>query len=104
VALLFALLFVGLKIATALVHAHFGMSGMLGLGVAAGLVDVDPFVLSLVQGTFSGRLMIQVLLLAIMVNTIAKGLYFSSLSRGNRFPALWRYGLLAVCHVPLMWL
>jgi uncharacterized membrane protein (DUF4010 family) len=103
VALLFALLFVGLKVATGVAHAQFGQLGVLGLGTVSGLVDVDPFVLSVAQGALSGRLAIQALLVAVMVNTLAKGLYFISLSGRNRFSVLWRYGLWALCHVPLMW-
>ncbi len=103
VALLFALLFVGLKVATGVVKAHFGQLGVLGLGTVSGLVDVDPFVLSVAQGALSGRLAIQALLVAVMVNTLAKGFYFTSLSGRNRLTVLWRYGLWALCHVPLMW-
>ncbi|MEI8121227.1 MAG: MgtC/SapB family protein [bacterium] len=103
VALLFALLFVGLKVATGVVHTQFGQLGVLGLGTVSGLVDVDPFVLSVAQGALSGRLAIQALLVAVMVNTLAKGLYFASISGRNRFPVLWRYGLWVACHVPLMW-
>ena len=103
VALLFACLFVGLKVAVSLAHQYLGPSGVLGLGVLAGLADVDPFVLSLVQGALSGRLMIQGLLIAVMVNTLAKGVYFVMLSRQNARQVMWRYGIWAACHVPLMW-
>lgn len=104
VALLFALLFVGLRVATSLSQAHFGEMGVLGLGTIAGLVDVDPFVLSAVQGALTGRLMMQAVLMALMINTLAKGFYFAALSRRNRVAAFWRFGVLAACHVPLMWL
>ena len=100
----FALMFVVIKVGVALAKEYFGQAGVLGLGVFSGVVDVDPFVLSLVQGTLSGRLMIQALLLAVMVNTLAKGIYFTVLSRGNRFQSMWRYMVWAACHVPLMWL
>jgi uncharacterized membrane protein (DUF4010 family) len=104
VALLFALLFVALKIGTTLARDYFGQAGLLGLGALSGLADVDPFVLSLVQGTISGSLLIKAVLIALMVNTLAKGIYFASLSRANRVACLWRYGLWTACHVPLMWL
>jgi uncharacterized membrane protein (DUF4010 family) len=103
IALLFAALFVGLRIATNLARDHFGHMGVLGLGTLAGLVDVDPFVLSLVQNPPAMRRAIQAVLLAVMVNTLAKGCYFAVLSRVNRWRTLWRYGLWAAAHVPLMW-
>ena len=104
VAVLFAFLFVGLKVATGLAVKYLGQGGVFGLGAVSGLVDVDPFVLSLVQGALSGRLMVQALLVAVMVNTLVKGVYFASLSRGNWAGVMWRYGVWALCHVPLMWI
>lgn len=103
VALFFAMLFVVLKIGTALAKEAFGQAGVLSLGAVSGLADVDPFVLSVVQGALSGPLLVQAVLMALMVNTLAKGIYFASLSKGNRMACLWRYGLLAGSHVPLMW-
>ena len=104
VAVLFALLFVTVKIATSFAHAHFGQLGVMGLGAFSGLVDVDPFVLSVVQGSLTGRLAIQAMLMAVMVNTLAKGVYFSTLAGRNRGAVMWRYGVWAACHIPLMWL
>lgn len=102
VALLFALLFMGLKIATGLAADHFGSGGVLAMGALAGLADVDPFVLSLVQSRLAGRLVMQAMLLAVMANTLAKGCYFASLSRGRYAMSLGRYLLWGACHVPLV--
>jgi uncharacterized membrane protein (DUF4010 family) len=102
VALLFALLFVGLRIATGLASEHYGHTGVLAMGALAGLADVDPFVLSLVQGAHGARLILQGVLLAVMVNTLAKGCYFAVLSGGNRGPALARYLLWAALHIPVV--
>jgi hypothetical protein len=41
-------------------------------------------------------------LLAMMSNTIAKGVYVAVLSDRVRRDAAWRYGVWAVLHVPLM--
>jgi len=103
VAVIFGVVFVVVKVGVALAKEYFGQAGVLGLGVLSGVVDVDPFILSLVQGSLSGRLMIQAILLAVMVNTLAKGVYFTVLSRGNRMQSIWRYIVWAACHVPLMW-
>lgn len=102
VAVIFAVIFVLVKVGIAAAGEFFGQVGVLGLGILSGVVDVDPFVLSLVQGALSGPLMLQALLLAVMVNTLAKGIYFCVLSPGNRAQTLWRYLLWAACHVPLM--
>ena len=104
VALLFAVIFVGLKVATNLARENFGQVGVFGLSVLSGLVDVDPFFLSVVQGPSQGRLMVQAIIIAVMMNTLAKGTYFAALSRGNRVRVLWRYGLWAACHLPLLWI
>jgi uncharacterized membrane protein (DUF4010 family) len=77
---------------------------VLGLGAVSGLVDVDPFVLSVAQGALSGRLAIQALLLALLVNTLAKGVYFAGIAGRNRLAVLWRYGFWSACHVPLLWM
>jgi hypothetical protein len=39
-----------------------------------------------------------------MSNTIAKGSYFAALSRERRRDTIWRYGLWALLHLPLMFL
>ncbi len=104
VAVIFGVVFVGVKVGVALAKEYFGQAGVLGVGILSGVVDVDPFVLSLVQAPLLGRLMIQALLLAVMVNTLAKGIYFATLSGGNRIQSMWRYIVWAACHVPLMWL
>ncbi len=104
-ALGFALLFVVLGIATQLVQAHFGGSALLALAGVVGVVDIDPFILSLVQGNPTpAPLLIAAILVAMMVNTLAKGIYFASLARTIRRPALLRFTLWAVLHLPLAFL
>ena len=102
VAVVFGLVFVVIKVAVALAREHFGQTGVLGLGILSGVVDVDPFVLSIAQGALPGRLILHALLLAVMVNTLAKGVYFTVLSHGNRLQSMGRYAIWAACHVPLM--
>ncbi len=99
VALTFALLFVGLKAATGLARDRLGEAGVLSLAALAGLADVDPFVLSLVQGTQNLRLVLAAVIVAVAVNTLAKGVYFAALSREARRGALTRYGVWAALHV-----
>ena len=99
VALVFALLFVGLRVATGLVRARLGAEGVFALSALAGLVDVDPFVLSVAQNPQSLTLAAGAIVVAVMVNTLAKGIYFASLSREGRLPALTRYSVWAALHL-----
>jgi len=104
-ALMFALLFVVLMVATKLVQAHFGDSALLGLAAVIGVVDIDPFILSLVQSNPEPqRLFVSAILVAMMVNTLAKGVYFSTLAGSIRRPALGRFALWASLHLPLAFL
>lgn len=101
VAVLFALLFVGLKVATGVARERLGDVGLMALSVLAGLADVDPFVLSLMQGP-AVPFAVGAVLMAVMVNTFAKGVYFAVASRGDPKAALTRYGIWAALHA--LWL
>jgi len=101
-ALLFAVLFVVLMVTTRLVQDHFGPSALLGLAGVVGVVDIDPFILSLVQTNAEpARLLVAAILVAMMVNTLAKGIYFATLAGAVRGPALWRFTLWSALHLPL---
>ena len=102
-ALLFALLFVMLKMLTDFVKMQFGQAGVLSLAALTGLVDVDPFILSLVQEPGSGvSLVLQAILVAVMSNTLMKGVYFVVQARTLWRSALWRYVLWGLLHLPLL--
>lgn len=102
-ALVFALLFVALTVLTNLVKTHFGYAGVLSLAGFSGLVDVDPFTLSLAQHPVTALpLTMQLILVALMSNTLMKGVYFSVLAQPVRRSALLRYLLWVVAHLPLM--
>jgi uncharacterized membrane protein (DUF4010 family) len=101
-ALVFALVFVALSVLTALSRQHFGGAGVMLLAVIVGVVDIDPFILSIARGAGGHSLLISAMLLAMMSNTIAKGSYFALLSRERRIDTAWRYGLWALLHLPLL--
>jgi uncharacterized membrane protein (DUF4010 family) len=101
VAVLFALVFVGLKVATGVARARLGDAGVMALAGLAGLADVDPFVLSIMQGP-AMQYAVSAILVAVLVNTLAKGAYFAVASRGGAKAALSRYGIWAALHV--LWL
>ncbi len=102
-ALIFAGLFTLLSAATILAKQALGNTGILGLSAVSGLVDVDPLVLSLARGTAPiAQVMIKAMLVATMSNTLFKGTYFGALAPREKFQAAWRYGLLAVLHLPVL--
>jgi uncharacterized membrane protein (DUF4010 family) len=101
-ALLFAALFVVVRVATEVVKATLGDAGTLALSLVVGVADVDPFILSVIQMPAAGLVLgTGAVILAMMSNTAAKGVYFALLAPAARRSTLWRYGLWAACHIPL---
>jgi uncharacterized membrane protein (DUF4010 family) len=76
-AAVFATLFIALPIGVAWAKAHFGESGIFALGALAGFTDVDPFVLSLAQGstTLDLNVAAAAILLAASANNLLKAVY-----------------------------
>ena len=102
-ALLFALLFVALSVTTTLVRSSAGDVGILTLSALVGVIDVDPFIVSLIQGAdVSVTIVTNGILIAMMSNTLAKGFYFGVLARAVRRETGWRYVVWALFHVPLI--
>jgi len=101
-ALVFVAVFVVITIVTALVRQHFGDSGLLALSALIGFTDITPFVLSLVNGTEVVPTLVAAIITAMMVNTMAKGIYFSALASSVRKAALVRFGVWAALHLPFI--
>ncbi len=99
----FAILFILLSVVTGFVKTTMGNSGLLGLASIVGVSDITPFILSIVQG-FNGTAHIytSAIILALMSNTIAKGIYFGSLSPTTRKEAILKYSIYAVLHIPFV--
>jgi uncharacterized membrane protein (DUF4010 family) len=77
-AVTFAAMFVIVTIASAWVRARYGQTGVLGLAAIAGATDVDPFVLSLAQGSVMGmtpHALAAAILIAAASNNALKALY-----------------------------
>ncbi len=101
----FAILFVVLSVVSGFARSKIGDSGLLGLSAIVGVTDIDPFILSLVQGS-DGTVSVfnSAIILAMMSNTIAKAIYFCSLSPTNRKEAVLKYSVLAIAHIPfILW-
>ncbi|KAB7741156.1 DUF4010 domain-containing protein [Parvibaculum sedimenti] len=99
-AIIFAVLFIALSIAVAWAKTRFGENGIFALGMLAGFTDVDPFVLSLAQGT-SRAINLDVaasaILLAASSNNLLKASYtlaFAGRNNGLK-PALALFALSA---------
>ena len=99
----FALLFVILSVVTGFVKSTVGNSGLLAVSAIVGVSDIDPFILSLVQGS-DGTMHIftSAIILAMMSNTIAKAIYFWSLSPITRKETALKYSIYAMLHIPFI--
>ncbi len=102
-AMIFGGLFVLLSVVTSLVKNSFGNAGLLTLAGLVGVTDIDPFILSLVQGKIPDHSVVAgAILLAMASNTLVKGIYFAVLAKKNRRSTLWRFSVWAVLHLPLL--
>ena len=102
-ALIFASLFVILSVVTVLVTKFYGEAGLLTLAAAVGVTDIDPFILSIVSQPENIQILtVMAILVSMMSNTIAKGVYFGVLTRNLWKPTVWRYALWTVLHLPVI--
>ena len=92
-----------LSIVTKLITQNYGSSGIITLAAVVGIVDVDPFILSLVgDGNVSIGIISAAMIIAMMSNTIMKGVYFGYFVPTYRKDVVLKYGLLTLAHVPLI--
>ncbi len=102
-ALLFASLFVLLSVVTVTVTRFYGDAGLLVLAGLVGVTDIDPFILSLVSHTADYQAVIfSAILVSMMGNTLMKGIYFGFIAQQARLGSIWRYGLWALLHIPVI--
>jgi uncharacterized membrane protein (DUF4010 family) len=101
--LIFAGLFVALTVITQIARASAGEMGIQTLAVIVGVVDIDPFILSMLKSSdLVPRLMVSAVILSMMSNTLAKGAYFGVLAPTLRRQTAWRYAVWAAVHIPLI--
>jgi uncharacterized membrane protein (DUF4010 family) len=104
-AVVFGLLFVILTIATELIQQGMGSTGVLALSAVVGVTDIDPFILTLINPSGGqGQIVARAIIVAMLSNVVAKGIYFAVLAPGVRRETAWKYAVLAVCHVPLLFI
>jgi uncharacterized membrane protein (DUF4010 family) len=85
-AAIFALLFVAVSVATVLVKAQLGISGIYALAAIVGISDIDPFVLNLAQGGVAGMenaALAAAILIAASSNNILKAGYAAGFAGGK---------------------
>jgi len=86
---------------TVIVKNYFGNGGLITLSAITGVTDIDPFILSLIRGTIPvEHIIIASIVIAMMSNTIVKGIYFVFFSKQNSKQIMWRYILWALLHIP----
>jgi uncharacterized membrane protein (DUF4010 family) len=85
IAFLFAALFVAFAALTDFVTAHFGANGLHLLSFVVGFSDIDPFILSLLDGKFqvSESAIVSAVLIASGSNNLLKAAYAMALSRSR---------------------
>jgi uncharacterized membrane protein (DUF4010 family) len=108
-ALLFALLFLVMLVATQLVVKYLGNGGVDTLAAIMGLADVDPFIMGLTQAAGAMtpvKVAAGAILIAASSNNIMKGIYAYSLARGKTgaLSLTFLLTLAAGGLVPLLWL
>lgn len=102
-ALMFGVLFVVLSVVTSFVQTLGGETGILTLAGVVGVTDETPFILSIVRNPDTlPRTATLAMFIAMMSNTIMKGLYFVFLVPSVRRETLLRFGIFALLHVPVI--
>jgi uncharacterized membrane protein (DUF4010 family) len=103
VAFIFAALFIVMAGITEFVTGHFGNLGLQILSTIVGFTDIDPFILSLVQGKYavSDNDLVQAILIAVASNNILKAIYSGVFSKWKMKKAFWN--LLLLAGLTLVW-
>ncbi len=104
-ALLFAVLFLTMSVITVVIKQYYGDTGLFVLSAVIGVTDIDPFILSLIAKEMPYQtLMVTAIIISMMSNTVAKGIYFGSMAKTVRSQTYIRYGIWALLHLPLIFL
>ncbi len=107
VAFIFAGLFVLMAVVTQLVMYYFGDAGVKYLSVVVGFTDIDPFVLSLLNGEYQtpDGVIAGAILIAVGANNLLKGIYALVLGekKAGRHSAFW-LSVLGVLTITVGWL
>ncbi|MGA3018919.1 MAG: MgtC/SapB family protein [Bryobacteraceae bacterium] len=108
-ALMFAVLFVAVLIATHLAVKYLGQTGVYSLAALMGVTDVDPFIMGMTDAagkTTGVNVAATSILIAAASNNVVKGIYAYSMSdrKTGRLSLTLLVGLAAAGLTPLIWL
>jgi uncharacterized membrane protein (DUF4010 family) len=103
-ALVFGGLFVLLTVVTELAATYVGLAGIYALGFAAGFVQVDSFILSVIRETLGQQFIVGAVVIAMLGNSFSNGLYFCILGKPVRREGAIFFGIWSLCHIPLIFL
>jgi uncharacterized membrane protein (DUF4010 family) len=102
-AVVFAGLFALLSVVTELVTTNFGKVGLMVLSAMVGVTDITPYVMSIIRGGQTvEHALVASIIVAMMSNTLVKGLYFGTLAGKVRKQSFIRYGVWTLLHMPLI--
>jgi uncharacterized membrane protein (DUF4010 family) len=94
-----------LSIITQIVKNYTGTNGLMTLSAVVGLSDIDPFILSIIHNvSIDIHLITSAIIIAMMSNTIIKGIYFGYLVPAARYKTVQKFGILALMHLPLLFI
>jgi uncharacterized membrane protein (DUF4010 family) len=98
VAFVFAILFIVMAGITQFITTNFGSLGLQILSTIVGFTDIDPFILSLIQGKYSvsQKEITEAILIAVSSNNILKAIYTAIFSKWKMKKAFWSLILLAI--------
>src|SRR5260370_3035376 len=108
-AIVFALLFVGMLIATHLAAEYLGKAGLYALAAVMGVTDVDPLIMGITQAdakSTPSSVASAAILLTAASNNVANGIYAAAMSarKTGRQALGLLVGLAALGLAPLLWL
>jgi uncharacterized membrane protein (DUF4010 family) len=99
----FALLFVLLSVVTMFIRQQTGDTGLVAFSAVVGFSDVTPFIVSVIQGADGTmRVLTTAIIISMMSNTIARGIYFAYLVPAKRRETLSIFAVWAFLHLPLI--
>lgn len=104
-AVIFAFLFIALSIVTIWMKQIFGGGGILALSAIVGVTDIDPFILSIInKQPILENFIIPAIIISMMSNTIAKGIYFGFLVKGVRKQVILFFAVWALAHLIILFI
>ena len=104
-AMLFGILFVAVSVFTKLINQYIGTDGIITFSGIVGIANIDPFIFSIVHSTgFDSHLVSAAIIVAMLSNTVIKGIYFGYFVPSLRKKTFERFGILALAHIPLLFL